>query len=313
MHRNLKGKWGNSVFRPFIVIVTGLVFLVPILWLMPNRFASVGKILPVESKSLGGLGGVMESAGMLGLRISGQEGTDSSALDVLNSRWLGEKLLTTNFTYKLKRFGHSGFIEKRGTLFDYLRAKNIDSALLGLNSVLTTSRDQKTRLLSIIAETKSPELSQQVANRAIELLEEFNQMKGRTRGGFKVAFADSRLADGRKDMLNAEARLLSFSQGNRNYSSSSDPAVRLLGMRLEADLRLQQQLVTSLALNREQALMEEKNDIPIFNVLDSPAIPVIPSGPKRLRICFVILFLMVFGVEVYVRRDTVLSAISRKD
>jgi capsule polysaccharide export protein KpsE/RkpR len=144
-------------------------------------------------------------------------------------------------------------------------------------------------------------LSQQVAAKALDLLEQFNQMKGRTRGSFKAAFAESRLKEARSDMLNAEGALVDFVKVNRNYLASSDPAIRLYGLRLEAELKLQQQLVITLAMSREQALMEEKNDIPILNVLDEPAIPAIHSSPKRLRLLLVGLFLAILVVETVER------------
>ena len=46
-------------------------------------------------------------------------------------------------------------------------------------------------------------------------------------------------------------------------------------------MRLRQQLVTTLALGYEQALLEEKNDMPILNVLDEADVPFEKSGPSR--------------------------------
>ena len=57
--------------------------------------------------------------------------------------------------------------------------------------------------------------------------------------------------------------------------------MRLKGSRLETELRLRQQLVTAIAMNREQALLEEKNDIPILNVLDPGNLPIDKSRPTR--------------------------------
>ena len=75
--------------------------------------------------------------------------------------------------------------------------------------------------------------------------------------------------------------LVHFLEVNRNYQTSSDPSVRLQGIRLETELRLRQQLITTLAMNREQALLEEKNDIPILNILDPGNLPIHKSRPSR--------------------------------
>jgi uncharacterized protein involved in exopolysaccharide biosynthesis len=55
-----------------------------------------------------------------------------------------------------------------------------------------------------------------------------------------------------------------------------------MGSRLETELKLRQQLVATLAVNREQALIEEKNDMPILNVLDPANLPIQKSKPARL-------------------------------
>jgi len=68
-----------------------------------------------------------------------------------------------------------------------------------------------------------------------------------------------------------------------NTSTSNNPAVRLEGARLEAELKLRQQVLTTLTLNYEQALLEEKNDMPILNILDEGDLPQEKSGPARSR------------------------------
>ena len=177
------------------------------------------------------------------------------------------------------RFGAEQ-VEKH-TLYDYLHASNMDRAISGVGAILFTSRDLKSKVISISAETKSPELSQLIVQRAGKLLEVFLQEKGRTRGGAKVAFAEARLAEARREMDEAEDILRRFLEGNRNFQSSADPSVRLKGSRLETELRLRQQLVSTIAMNREQALLEEKNDIPILNILDSGNLPIDKSKPAR--------------------------------
>ena len=117
--------------------------------------------------------------------------------------------------------------------------------------------------------------------RAEKLLEIFLQEKGHTRGGAKAAYAEARLAEARHEMDEAEILLKTFLEGNRNYLTSGDPGIRLKGARLETELRLRQQLVSTLSLNREQALLEEKNDIPILNVLDPGNLPIEKSKPSR--------------------------------
>jgi uncharacterized protein involved in exopolysaccharide biosynthesis len=280
-------------------LLTALVTL-----LMPNYYKSEARLLPVETKGLGGnLGGLASAAAAFGVSVPGGDSSDANFVDVLNSRWLREQLLQTQFQYHIRRWRFGAEHLQKGTLYEYVDQKNMDRALKELGTIVSASRDLKSKVISISAETKSPELSQLIVDRANKLLEVFLQDKGRTRGGAKATFAEARLADARHEMDEAEDILRRFLEGNRNFQTSGDPAVRLKGTRLETELRLRQQLVTTLALNREQALLEEKNDIPILNVLDPANLPIDKSKPARAVIVLLTTLLVGLGVWAWQNRD----------
>lgn len=275
-------------------VVSGLVTL-----LLPNYYRSEARLLPVESKALGGnLGGLATAAAAFGVSVPGGDGSDANFVDVLNSRWIKEQLLQTEFKYHTRPWVFGAERIENMTLFNYLESKNMDRALKELDTAFSSSRDLKSKVIVIGAETRSPELSQLVVRRAVKLLEIFLQEKGHTRGGAKAAFAEARLTDARREMDEAENQLKSFLEGNRNYLTSGDPGVRLRGSRLEAELRLRQQLVTTLAMNREQSLLEEKNDIPILNLMDQGNLPIEKSKPARSTI---VLFSMIcVGISTWI-------------
>ncbi|WP_257313822.1 hypothetical protein [Geothrix fuzhouensis] len=273
---------------------------------LPNYYRSEARLLPVESKGLGGgLGGLATAAAAFGVSVPGGEGNDANFVDVLNSRWLKEQLLQTEFRYHARSWRFDAERLGKGTLYDYVDEKNMDRAVKKVGVVLSATRDLKSKVITISAETKSPELSQQVVQRAGKLLETFLQDKGHTRGGAKVLFAEARLAEARGEMDQAEEAFRRFLEGNRNYQTSGDPAVRLKGSRLETELRLRQQLVTTLAMNREQALLEEKNDIPILNVLDPGNLPIEKSKPARSVIVLLVTLLVGAGGWTWLNREWV--------
>jgi len=272
-------------------VAAGLLTAIITLFL-PNYYRSEARLLPVESKGLGGnLGGLASAAAAFGVSVPGGDSSDANFVDVLNSRWLREQLLQTEFQYHTRSWRFGAERVEKGSLYDYLEAKNLDRAVGELGKVLSASRDLKSKVISIAAETTSPELSQLIVQRAGKLLEVFLQEKGRTRGSAKAAFAEARLTEARREMDEAEEALRRFLEGNRNFQTSGDPAVRLKGTRLETELRLRQQLVTSIAMNREQALMEEKNDIPILNMLDPGNLPIDKSRPARFQVVLSLAFL----------------------
>jgi len=270
---------------------------------LPNYYRSEARLLPVESKGIGGnLGGLATAAAAFGVNVPGGDSSDANFVDVLNSRWLKEQLLQTEFQYHSRswRFG-SERVEK-GTIYDYLKVKNMDQAVKGLGGILSATRDLKTKIISISAETTSAELSQLIVLQAGAQLEVFLQQKGRTRGNAKADFARARLVDARREMDQAEDLLRSFLEGNRNFQTSADPSVRLKGSRLETELRLRQQLVSAIAMNREQALLEEKNDIPILNVLDPANLPIEKSKPVRSLIILAFVALTGIGAWIWLNR-----------
>lgn len=268
--------------KPALLSLLFSVFVAMYTLTMPDYYRSEARLLPVETKGgAGSLGGLANAAAALGVMVPGGDGGDANYIDILNSRALREKLLLTEYEFRIRswRFGEEK-IEKI-TLFHYLRSKNMDRAVGMVGAVLSCSRDPKSRIISISAVTKSPELSKLIVQRASKLLETFLQEKGRTRGSAKALFAEARLNEARRELDDSEESLKRFLEINRNYQVSGDPAVRLRGMRLEAEYRLRQQLVTTIAMNREQAMQEEKNDMPILNMLDHANLPIDKTKPNR--------------------------------
>jgi len=274
--------WLPGLKRPLqIGVLAGLITAIFTLFL-PNEYRSESRILPADARGPAGLGAMAAAAAAVGVAIPGQESADAAYVDILNSRWLRERLLQKSYTYSVRTWYFGKPQSRTETLAAYLGHKaNPDRALKALRAHIMINRDFKTKLLTLGVETTSPELSQQVAQDMVRLLETFVMERTRTRGGTKAAFAEQRLKEARAEYGLAEEDYRRFLENNRNFQTSADPVVRLKGTRLEAELRLRTQVVTTLAISREQALLEEKNDMPILNVLDAGNLPIEKSGPGR--------------------------------
>lgn len=296
----------TNLKKPLLWAFAAGMFTAVVTLFMPNYYRSEARLLPVESKSIGGnLGGLANAAAAFGVNVPGGDSSDANFVDILNSRWLKEQLLKTEFHYHKRSWRFGAERDVKGTLYDYLETKNMDQGVGALGVLLLSSRDLKSRIITISAETKSPELSLLIVQRAEKLLEVFLQEKGQTRGGAKAAFAEARLAEARREMNESEDILRRFLEGNRNFQTSGDPAVRLKGVRLETDFRLRQQLVSAIAMNREQALLEEKNDIPILNVLDPGNLPIDKSKPARSIVVLLIMMLVGGCSWIWLNREWV--------
>lgn len=247
-----------------------------------NSYESDARILPVEGKGAqGGVAGLAAAAAAFGINAPSTDGGDANFVDVLQSRWLKEQLLNKVYTFTERKWYFGRAKSYSETLESHMHARNMDVAVREFGDILTVSRDIKSRMIQVSAETHSPELSQQITNESLRLLEEFAIKRVQTRGGAKAVYAAARLAEARNEMSKSEGALRGFLDGNRNFQTSVDPSVRITAARLDAELKMSQQLVATLAINREQALMEEKNDIPILNILDYGNLPIEKKKPAR--------------------------------
>mgnify|MGYP006273426337 CR=1 FL=1 len=269
---------------PFKHAILAISFAILYSLTQVNYYTSTAIILPADTKSggmLSSLGGAAAAASALGISVPGQDSSDSAYVDILNSRPVREALLNTVYDFKVKYFYFDMNHPRQETLYSYLRASNMDNAVAATRTFISINRDLKTKTLTLQVETQSPQLSQQIARRLVQLLNDFLLTKSQTKGSVKASFSEKRLQEGRAELDRAEANFRNFLTVNRNYAVSTDPEVRLKGLRLENELKLQTQLVTSLALSREDALLQEKNDMPILNILDEGNLPINKSRPKR--------------------------------
>jgi len=249
---------------------------------LPNRYTSQVRLLPKDPRGAGGgLGAVAIAAEALGVGGAGLDDPGMAYLDILQSRRVGAALLTRTYRFSEQRWLFGPRRDHVESLLSHLKVRNLDQGLGKLTDLLDAQRDLKSGLVTIAATTPSPELSQQMAQGAAEELEDYILVHSQTQAGAKAQFATLSLAKAGDEELWAEHELEQFLMKNRDYQNSSNPEVRIRGTRLDAQLQLRQQLVANLAMSRDQALLEEKDAIPVLNVLDPGQLPLEKSGPGR--------------------------------
>lgn len=266
--------------RAFIVTVLVAIFSIGI----PNRYESDAKIIPqLLSGDASTAGALSAAAAMLGVSIGGGASDPGSIhMDVIQSRWMADKLLNTKFRYNTKTwmFGKDQVCHQ--TLLEYMDLDNRDKAVLELqNAVLAADRDLKSGTIRISVLTRSPQLSQLVVQSCITYLQEFLKNQGQFQAGAKARFLILRISEATEEMEKSESVFRDFLKKNQNYGSSLDPNVKLTGMRLESDLNTKKQVLTSLLIAKEQAVIAEKNDLGQLTVLDAGNLPELKTSPRR--------------------------------
>ena len=284
-------------------LVAGAVVAVITLFI-PNQYKSEVRILPADTRSSSGGGGMAAAAAAVGVAIPGQDSSDAAFVDIIKSRWMQKNLVQATYRFRTRGFLFLPWTQREETLAQFFGTRSMDKAVAKVKNLVTVSRDLKTKLITVTVETTSPELSQQLAQNVTKALEGFVKEKAQTRGGNKAAFTAERLREAQGDYARSEKEFKEFLDAHRNYSTSAEPGIRLTGLRLENSLKLRQQVLTTLTLNYEQALLEEKNDMPILNTLDAGDLPTDKSGPSRSLLVVSAAIIVGLATHVMARKRT---------
>ncbi len=149
------------------------------------------------------------------------------------------------------------------------------------------STDRDTGIVSFSITTSDPLLSQGVAAHLLDLVNDFDLNTRQSQAGAERQFVGERFAQVTSELRQAEDSLLSFSVENRAISNS--PTLQVEEARLQWNVMLRQDLVTTLAQAFEQARIEEVRNTPVITLIESPRVPALHDPKGRLLI-------LVFGI-----------------
>jgi capsule polysaccharide export protein KpsE/RkpR len=268
-------------------------FMLVLSLLIPDQFKSEATVLPDRSRSraAGSLGDLSKAAGLSSILGNGAEGEEANFPEILVSRWVCERLLAKEYAFHLRSWRFGAWQARKETLFNYLDEADQDRALQALQRIYNAEKVQRSNIISLSITTKSPELSQQVMEEALQLLDQFLNHEVQSKGKIKARFAQQRVQVAKDEFLSAERDLKAFAGRNQNYPLSPDPGVRLEGQRLEGYLKIRGDVLALTLMNQEHALMESVDDTAAPNVLDHPNLPIRKSRPMRLLLVLLVTLL----------------------
>ncbi|MDR3669356.1 MAG: hypothetical protein P4L36_00840 [Holophaga sp.] len=284
--------------------------------LLPNQYRSEARILSDTGHAGGGSSlrtGVWAPTAPPETPALREDGPTVIYADILKSRRMAEQLLLRTYEYSYRPWRFARRRQARATLLDYLGAANVDRAMGPLKAVLSVQRDPKSGLLTISAETRSPELSMQVVRRAAENLRDFLVELGQTAGQNKARFTLGRLEEVQARYRDLGRQFEQFQDSNRNWETSPAPNIRFRGQQLKEGLALWKQVVMNLTLNHEQALLEAQNDTQTLLLMDPGNLPLEKSRPSRALIVFAVASAAGAGSWVYRNRTAITNRILAKE
>ncbi len=246
-----------------------------------RTYSSSSSFMPEGRQSpVGGL------AAQLGLALPGTSGSDSPDFyaDLLKSRELLGAAVTTAYTIP-------GVLPRPTTLVDLYRTKGEtpalrrDEAITRLKKAVDVGISARTNVVSLKVSASSAELAQRLNQRLLELLSDFNLRRRQSRASEERRFAEERLGTVKAELRVAEDRMQSFLQSNRDYQNS--PSLVFSYERLQADVLLLRQVVTTLQQSAEQAKIEEVRDTPTVTAVERPTLPVRPDSRGTLKFALI--------------------------
>jgi uncharacterized protein involved in exopolysaccharide biosynthesis len=199
---------------------------------------------------------------------------------------------------------------KRQPLIDLLKVTGITqdarntAAVQSLSSMIEAAEDKKLGGVTFSVFTRWPSVSLAVAERLVDRVNGFNIETRKSQALAEREFVEKQVVQSETSLRDAENRLQSFLQGNRDIGSS--PALTFERDRLQREVVRLNQLYTSLLQSREEARIREIRDTPVITVIEDPRLPFIGEPRKSVQKAIVGGFaglafggLLAFLVEAY--------------
>jgi len=285
--------------RRFIAWVTGAGVLLAVAVLLIRRptYSTSFTFLPQapDDQSVAGLASL---AGQFGISLGNAGKNEQSPqfyADLLTTRRLLGPIAMDSFAV-----GADSTV--RVPLPVFLKIADGPAPLVEDNTLRVLRRDvvstsvavRTTGVVTVNVRTRSPYLSLAIAERLLTGLSEFNLRTRQSQAREERIFTESRLAEARVSLRAAEDDLQRFLLTNRQ---TDFPALLFQRDRLQREVTLRQEIVSSLAQKYEENRIREVRDTPVVTIIEVPTLAARPD--PRLRALILLLGTAIsFGVGV---------------
>ncbi len=272
-------RWKLIIGLPLLAGIVAAALSVVI----PARYRATASFVPESGSQgpqiTGGLAALAGFASQFGVELTGSATSPQFYEKVVQSRTIADRVLLTLYPDPREAPPVDS-----ATLLEILEVrgrtpgKRLERGRKALERRTSTSVDGRTKIVTISVTTRYPSLSAQVANRYLALVNEFNLSTRKSNAYEQRRFIEQRLADARTELRTAEERLQQFLERNRRYQSS--PELLFEHDRLEREVLLKQDVLTTLGREYEEARIQEVNDTPLLTVIDQAVPPARKSSPR---------------------------------
>jgi uncharacterized protein involved in exopolysaccharide biosynthesis len=264
-----------------------------------RTFTSESSFLPQAQRTPQSLSGI---AAQLGLSLPTADGSQGPAfyVDLLQTPTILGQVVDGRYTAPNLSRGPVSLSELY-RVHEESAALTREKTVERLDKDVNAYFDGLTNVVKLAVRSRDPELSRELNQRLLDLVNHFNQETRKSRAAAEREFTERRRAEIRADLRAAEDRLQTFLQRNRDYLQSSQLSFER--ERLVREISQQSQLYSTVSQAFEQAKIEEVRDTPVITVLEIPDVPAKPDSRNLVRyiVVGVVLGIMV-GVALALTR-----------
>jgi uncharacterized protein involved in exopolysaccharide biosynthesis len=268
--------------RRFVLMLTGLglVLAATVSSLRPRTYTSSFTFTPQSSQDQS-RSGLATLAGQFGLALPSSAQNPQLYADLLETRGVLDPIVRDTFVTVPET-------RRRLTLAEFFGIRGSDSRVveeltirrLRTRVIDASAATRTTGVIGVSVRTTSPDVSFEIAKRLLEGLNQFNLATRKSQAGEERRFIESRLQSAKAELRVAEDALQRFLATNRQFLNSSQLAFQQ--ERLQRDVTLQQQVVTGLSQQYEDARIREVRDTPVITVIERPVLPAMADPRGRV-------------------------------
>jgi uncharacterized protein involved in exopolysaccharide biosynthesis len=263
-------------YRRSIVLVPLVFMAVAValsLW-SPRTYRADGAFVLQDAAS-GSRSRVSGLAAQFGVAVPGA-GTDIPQLyaDLLLSRRFMVQLASTRFAFSASGQRHSGTPAQLLGIDAGSPQATQRATLKQLKGFVSSEVNPMTGVVGFSVSTPWPALSEQIGERLLAMVTQFNLSTRQSRAAAERRFTEGRLIQATRELRAAENALQDFLLSNRRFDNA--PQLLLRRERLQRDVTEHQAVYAMLAQAYEQARIDEVRDTPVLTVIETPAGSALP-------------------------------------
>ena len=157
--------------------------------------------------------------------------------------------------------------------------------------------DKKTMVITIKVTDQDPLICATMADSVKTRLQHFITDYRTNKARIDLAYNKKLYGEVKAKYEQARERYATFADSHRDISSQ-EARTRLSD--LQTEMQLQQRIYQQVVAQLQQAEMKVQEETPAFTTLQSATVPITKSGPARVKMCIIFVFLAFLGTTAWV-------------